>query len=234
MKKVSLITLTIGLLLSAILLANNPKAEENPLLDYLTIEILSTYELNPAKTEISIARSDIKINDFTGCEIQYYPLTSNKPKGRFPLRVEVEKDGVIIAKGSVSVMVRRYEDLLVPVRRIKRHEMLNPDMFTTKRTDVTSITEKLMTDVEDTRDCRAKQNLTEDRYFSSRRIEVIPDVENGKQITIIGTSPLMEIKTRGIALQQGYVGESIKVKNLDSKKIIYGTITAPGVVEVSI
>ncbi|MEZ5359442.1 MAG: flagellar basal body P-ring formation chaperone FlgA [Candidatus Zixiibacteriota bacterium] len=234
MRKVSLITCTIGLLLSAILVAGDAIPEENQLLSYLTDEILTTYELDPELTEISIARTDIRATDFTDCEFQYYPLVSNAPRGRFPLRVEILKDGEMIDKGSVSLMVRRYDNVLVPVHQIRRHESLTPDMFAVKKIDVTSITETLVSDTEVLAGCRAAQNLMPDRAFGANRIEKIPDVENGRQITIIGNAGYLEIQVRGIALQQGYIGDNIKVKNIDSNKIVYGTVTAPGVVEVAI
>lgn len=233
MKKVSLITLTIGLLLSAILLADGNSSQEDPLLSFLTDEILATYELNPELTEISIARTEIDGNDYVGCEFQYYPLVSNAPRGRFPLRVEIFKDGEMVKKGSVSLMVRRYEDILVPIQTIRRHEVLTPEKFAVKRIDVTSRSEKLVSDLDILAGCRAQQNLAPDRGFGPNRIEKIPDIENGGQITIVGSSHLLEIQARGVALQQGYIGDNIRVKNSDSHKIIYGTVTAPGVVEIA-
>jgi len=67
-----------------------------------------------------------------------------------------------------------------------------------------------------------------------RRVEAISDVENGSNVTIVGKGVAFEIRARGIALQTGLVGETIKIKNVDSRKILVGKVTGPGMVEISI
>jgi flagella basal body P-ring formation protein FlgA len=201
---------------------------------YLAEKVITDYQLDPDKVRITLVRSDLEQIEIDGFAIEAYPATQSDPRGRFPMRVELFRDGARVEKGSVSLDVRVFADLPVPVQNIKRHEMLTADLFKYKRFDITSITEKLLTETAQFEGCRAKQNLAADRYIPLRRVEKLPDVENGNTVTIVGYSDLFEIRARGLALQNGVIGESIKVKNVDSRKILIGKITAPGVVEIAI
>ncbi len=202
--------------------------------EYLRAEVIEDYHLDSADVSISILRSTLSPVDVSDYDVKVYPLAQGDPVGRFPMRGELYRDGEMAERGSVSLDVRRYADLLVPIQNIRRHELLAPGMFESKRFDVTSFTEQMLTDLAQMDGCRAAQNLTAGRMIPIRRIEKIPDVEYGAPITIIGKSRLFEIRAKGTALQNGVAGETVKVKNDDSKKILTGTVTGPGTVEIDI
>jgi flagella basal body P-ring formation protein FlgA len=201
---------------------------------FLTDKVIADYQLERDLIRLTLVRSALKNTDLEGLQAKAYPLTHSEPRGRFPMQVELFRDGAMIEKGSVSLDVRIFAELPVPVQNIKRHELLGAEMFEIKRFDITSITEKLLAETSQFEDCRAKQNLAAGRYVPLRRVEKIPDVENGHNVTIVGNGGMLEIRAKGIALQNGAIGETIKVKNVDSRKILMGKITAPGVVEIAI
>jgi flagella basal body P-ring formation protein FlgA len=202
--------------------------------EYLRDEIITDYQLDSADVSISILRSTLSPMDVSAYEVKAYPLAQGDPVGRFPMRVELYRDGEMAERGSVSLDVRRYDDLLVPRQNIRRHELLAADMFEYKRFDITSISENMLSDPAQLDGCRAAQTLTAARMVPVRRIEKTPDVEYGAPITIIGKSRLFEIRAKGTAMQNGVVGETVKVKNDDSKKILTGTVIGPGRVEIDI
>lgn len=201
---------------------------------YLVEKLLSDYQLDPEYVEITLHRSGLAHDDVTGFEVKAYPVTQSAPRGRFPMRVELYRNGALADKGSVSLDVRLKADLPVPVRNIKRYEILTADMFTLKRFDVTSLTEKVLTDCSHLEGCRAKHNLIAGRHVSMSRIENMPVVEKGATVAIIGKSRLFEIRARGVALQNGNIGQTIKVKNIDSRKIVAARVAGPGAVEIDL
>ncbi len=209
-----------------------PNAET--LEEYLAAEIIRDYDLDSAFVSISILRNSLPPLNVSEYDVKAYPLTQAEPSGRFPMRVELYRAGEMVERGSVSLDVRRYADLLVPVQNIKRHEPLRPDMFEFKRFEVTSFSDIMLSDPSQLEGCRAAQNLQAGKYVSTRRIERIPDVEYNSSVTIVGKGRLFEIRARGTALENGIIGESVRVKNDDSKKILTGTVTGPGVVEIDI
>lgn len=225
--------LAVFLVLAGLIRAGE-KADWGQLETFLAEKIIADYHLDPANVTITMARCDLPSVAMDGCDIQVLPLTRNEPRGRFPMQVKLYRDGALLAQGAVSLEVRYYTDLLVPVRQIDRREILTPDLFAPKRFDVTSITEGLVAEAGELQGCRAKQNLTAGRYVPKHYLEKIPDVEYGSPITIVAKTGGLEIRARGVAMQNGSVGEAIKVMNGASKKILLGTVTALGIVEVAI
>jgi len=197
--------------------------------------VLEEYDLDADYVEISIRRTTLdRTVDLTGCEIVINPMVTSPPCGTFPLKVEIYRDGEAIQKGSVTLQVRLYADLLVPVRNIRRYEILEADMFETKRFEITHLNEKMLEDFESAAGCRARSNFSTGQRISLNRIEVIPDVYSGHEVVVLGRSDLFEIRTRGVALQNGEIGETIRVRTMDSNKILRGRITGSETVEVSL
>lgn len=60
-----------------------------------------------------------------------------------------------------------------------------------------------------------------------------PDAYKGKSVTISITQPGMEITTKGKAMQDGYMGDNIRVYSHLNQKIINATVVAPGVVTLN-
>jgi len=226
MFKMMLVALVIGLTV--------PVLAGESLEQILADRIIADYDLNPDLVTIKMVRSDIKTETPEEYDIEIDPLIQSSPKGRFPIKITLYKDGAMAERGSVSLDVRLFADLPVPVRNIKRHEVLTLDMFEMERFDITSQSEPLLTDLGVIDDCRAGSNLAAGKMVPLRRIQKIPDVENGETVTLIGASDLFEIRTKGLALQNGNVGESIRVKNIDSKKILNGVVASPGIVEIAL
>jgi flagella basal body P-ring formation protein FlgA len=204
-------------------------------LDERVAEVLTRdLQLDTSMVRISVVHSDIGTNDLAGYELKVIPLTTTEPRGRYPVRVEVYRHDTLIEKGAASLDVRRLADVLVPLRGIKRGEVLNADLFTNKRIDVTSITENILTDQEQLCGSRARQDFMPDRVIPLSRLEKIPDVENGGSVIIIAGDGQLEVRAQGIALQSGRVGQSIQVRNTDTKKTLTGRVTAAGMVQVAL
>ena len=121
------------LILIAVLLIFGQAAPAETLEQFLSDKIIADYQLNPKLVQINLVRSGLKHDAIDGFEIEAYPVTHAKPRGRFPMRVELLKEGAIVDKGSVSLDVRIFAELPVPMQNIKRHEVLSADMFTCKR-----------------------------------------------------------------------------------------------------
>jgi len=201
---------------------------------FLSDKIITDYQLDPEYVKVTVVRSGLEHTDLDGLDIEAYAVSQAAPRGRFPMRVELSRNGSIIEKGAVSLDIRISADLPVPAQNIKRHELLTADKFTLKRIDLTSLTEPMLTDLSQCEGCRAKHNLAADRCVPLNRVERLPDVENGHTVTIVGIGGYFEIRARGVALQNGVIGENIKIKNIDSRKILVGKVTGPGVVEIAI
>lgn len=57
-------------------------------------------------------------------------------------------------------------------------------------------------------------------------------IKKGEMIQMRYQTPAMEIRTSGEALEGGAIGQTIRIRNNDSKAAVYGIVTGPGEVSV--
>jgi flagella basal body P-ring formation protein FlgA len=196
--------------------------------------LMTDFGFDSALVTVTVARIDPDLADVDGLDVKVIPLTSGTPKGRFSARVEMYRQGELVRVGTASVDIRLWADLMVPVRNINRGEVLTPDLFTVKRFDVTSWTEPMLADPAHLAGCQAKSILIAGRQVGLARLEKIPDVPTGATITLVGTAGILEIRAKGVALQNGTIGETIAVRNTDSGKVLNGKVVGPGMVVIAL
>lgn len=78
---------------------------------------------------------------------------------------------------------------------------------------------------------RINKNLRPNAPIFSRNICVVCKGEN---VTLIAKSETFSIKTAGVALQNGSIGEQVKIKNIRSGKTVVGRISAINKVEINL
>lgn len=79
----------------------------------------------------------------------------------------------------------------------------------------------------------AKRTLLPGRYIPTAAIRDAWLVEQGAAVQICFTAGALTISASGVTLQPGAAGDLVKVRNVDSGKIISGTVMADGTIRVS-
>ncbi|HHT0592690.1 TPA: flagellar basal body P-ring formation chaperone FlgA [Legionella anisa] len=70
-----------------------------------------------------------------------------------------------------------------------------------------------------------KQNIPPNSPLNPHNIEAAKLINKGEHVSIVASDNNLTISMDGIALEEGSLGETIKVRNLSSKKIIEAQIT---------
>ena len=79
----------------------------------------------------------------------------------------------------------------------------------------------------------AKRNIKAGQVLTPNIVKAQKLVMRGQHITIIAQSGRLTLRAKGKALMDGRQGQTIKVSNLNSKKLIYGRVISAGIVEVN-
>ena len=98
--------------------------------------------------------------------------------------------------------------------------------------EITSLTENPVTSEDELSGKWAKRNVGKGQILTSRMFETIPAITSGQEVSILYKSTGLEISTRGTALQSGNIGDLIKIRNNQSKKIIACTVMDDETVQV--
>ena len=125
---------------------------------------------------------------------------------------------------SVTADVRFFCSVLVASRTVRRGEDLTAAMFETAERDVTSLKSGFYVDVAELDNLRARRTVGVRGVLTHKHAEKIPVVQRGDGVALVIQMENLRISTVGVALQDGGIGERIRVRNQDSGKVIYGEV----------
>lgn len=86
---------------------------------------------------------------------------------------------------------------------------------------------KLLTNME------AKRNIKTGQVLTPNLVKAQKLVLRGQHITIVAQNGGLNLRVKGKALMDGQRGQTIKVKNLSSKRLIYARVISAGIVKVN-
>jgi flagella basal body P-ring formation protein FlgA len=202
-------------------------------------KIISLYNIDTSRCDVEVQRNHIGINpdEFDSLTVSRMAgsITDAKliPRGSVSLQINFFKNNNEIKSGQIRVRIRHYENVLVSVDRFKRHDLPIPDKYMIKRMEITSLTENPVTSEDELSGKWARRNVGIGQILTSRMFETIPAITVGQQVSILYKSSCLELTARGTALQPGDIGDMIKIKNNQSKKIIACTVMDDETVQVN-
>lgn len=79
----------------------------------------------------------------------------------------------------------------------------------------------------------ARRNIKAGQVLTPNLVKAQKLVLRGQHITIIAKTGSLNLRTKGKALMDGQQGQTIKVTNLNTKKLIYARVISPGMVEIN-
>ena len=78
------------------------------------------------------------------------------------------------------------------------------------------------------------QNLSSGAVLTKHHVKAATAVNRGQSVTLIAKNAVIEVRMKGVAMSKGAIGERIKVKNTNSKRIIEGTIIDKDLISVNL
>jgi len=194
--------------------------------------VRSFFDLDSISVEVEIRRNRLETARMQYDSLEIVPLTRSEPRGLFSVRVNLYNDGRLIEKGQVRTRISYYDSVLVTTDKIRRQDEITSEQCRTEWREVTFLTDKPLSDVSRLSGLRAKRSIGKGQILTSGMVEAVPPVVYGQEVMITYATSLVEITVLGTALEKGYVGDIIKVKNNQSKKIIKGAVVEGGKVQV--
>jgi len=79
----------------------------------------------------------------------------------------------------------------------------------------------------------ASRNMGPGKVITPRLIQAPTLVKRGEAVILLAETPHLTVRMKGKAMQDGAMGELIKVRNISSNRVIEGTVAKTGVVEVT-
>jgi len=133
----------------------------------------------------------------------------------------------------VPVRVQIFANILVAARPLARGVPLTPTDITVSRQDLAAVAGNALTDASQAVGKRLRYPVATGAALNAGLLDLPPLVKRGQTVTIVSAGQGLEVRASGEALADGTSGETIRVRNLLTKKIIQATVLETGLVRVS-
>lgn len=154
-----------------------------------------------------------------------------KPLGR--VTVKVRCDGASPWTVFVPAQVRLFREVVTTTRPLKRTGIIEPGDVMLRERDISLINQGYMTDVDQAIGQKLVRPMVNDQVITLVHLEQAEVIRKGDQVVITARSGTLSVRMPGEALANGGMNEQIRVKNLNSQRVIKAQVIAPGQVEVA-
>jgi flagella basal body P-ring formation protein FlgA len=153
-----------------------------------------------------------------------------RPLGRVTVKVRCE--GTSPWTVFVPAQVRLFRDIVTTTRPLRRMGIVEPEDVTLRERDISLINQGYLTSVDQAIGQKLTRPMVADQVFTLVHLEQAEVISKGDQVVITARSGTLSVRMPGEALSNGGLRDQIRVKNLNSQRVIKAQIIAPGQVEV--
>lgn len=191
-------------------------------------------EHNYSRTEYEANLPDERLNLET-CD---GPLTienrsRNRRFGRLTLRVSCDHASKPWAV-NISVNLIVYDEVVVSSRPIPKGSKITPNMLLKEERNVTRLHRGYFKEPANVTGAIARFSLSGNRVIKPGNVLPPMLVTRGEKVVINAGLQGLSIRTSGVALSDGALGEVVRVKNSRTERIIEGRVSAAGEITVSL
>ncbi|MCC2646372.1 MAG: flgA [Rickettsiaceae bacterium] len=199
-------------------------------------------------SELLLVREALKnslSNKVHKIDVEYDYLQDDKTASASPSFVRVtrvvQKHGTFNARvyytdnsaKEISGRYKAFTEVPMVKRYIKRGEVLSEEDLSHSDIDITKSEQNIINNNEHIVGLQAKRDLQPGYVLKNSDLSHPSLIKENDEVTLIYKTNAIEVKATGIALKAGAAGDTIKVKNDRSNKIISGVIVAKGMVQVN-
>jgi flagella basal body P-ring formation protein FlgA len=133
----------------------------------------------------------------------------------------------------VPAQVRLFRDVVTTTRPLKRAGFIEPGDVMLRERDISLIGQGYFTSTDQTIGQKLTRPTVAGQVLTLVHLEQAEVITKGDQVVITARSGTLSVRMPGEALSNGGLREQIRVKNLNSQRVIKAQVIAPGQVEVS-
>jgi flagella basal body P-ring formation protein FlgA len=125
---------------------------------------------------------------------------------------------------AATARVRVFASVLVAAERLNRHEILKDEALRLEKREITHLTDAYYIDAAEVSGKRARRVISPGRIVTASDIEKVPLVDRGAGVTVTVVLGKVTVTSKAKALEDGEMGEIIKVQDLTTGKRLVGTV----------
>lgn len=132
----------------------------------------------------------------------------------------------------VPVTVSIFKQVVVATDALPRGTLLDRRQIKVARRNLAKLPQGYYVDPQSLVGMKLKRNVSGGLPLTPMMVEAPEVIKRGQQVTLVSRGSGITVRMPGKAMANGSAGEHIRVKNLSSKRIVEGIVTATGEVQV--
>ena len=153
--------------------------------------------------------------------------------GRVHFLCLVKVTGEIRKRLSLYADVKVAYDVYHPIRSLKMGHVLQPGDIQLSQLKSDHVLRNIISNETDIIGHRLLINLEEGETILAHMLQKIPLVKNGDRILIVANKGSLRVTVPGVIRQDGFKNDTVRVENLQSSKIILGTVIDSRTVQIN-
>lgn len=149
-----------------------------------------------------------------------------------PIQFSIDAGGKRLGTWKTQIRARLFEPVWVATRRLDRGQTLDSSAATLKEIDVLATNREYLPAESDLGFHEVAQTIAADQPITRRDLALRRLVRRGKLVDVVVNEGALNISMKGIALSDGGAGETIGVRNVDSKKDFQAQVVGDNTVQV--
>lgn len=157
----------------------------------------------------------------------YQNITMGKENrfiGKISLDLELTVNGKIFTRRKIGANINVLMPVVLTKVNLEKNQIISENDLYIDTQWKSKLPSKICTSIEQVAGKKLTKNIKAGLPLNESFLEIPDDIFKGDKITILAKTKTFQITAPGIAEENGKNGETIKVKNLDSKKIIYAKV----------
>ncbi len=182
--------------------------------------------------EVTAGRLDNRLR-LAACK---QPLESFTPHGRSrmgKITVGIRCNGPHPWSLFVPVTVKVMTHVVVARSSLPRNSILGESDITLELRDISRLHRGYLEEKKTVLGKKLRQRIRQHQVITPSQLDTPHAIKRNSRVTILANSKSLQIRMAGKALQNGSLGELIRVRNVSSKKELDARVIAPGIVEVA-
>ena len=200
-------------------------------LEFTVEDYLATAQIE-GRYEIEVSQLDPRLR-MPGCDQQLAATLESpaQPLGRVTVKIRCEGTGPWTV--FVPAQVKLLRDVVTVTRPLRRDTVISEGDVALREKDVGTLTQGYLTSLDQVVGMKLIRPTVMDQVISPAHLEQPAIVRKADHVVITASAGSLAVKMPGEALSDGGMGEQIRVRNMNSKRVVKARVVGPGQVEVA-
>lgn len=156
---------------------------------------------------------------------------SGKSTGRTTVKVSCQTPAWSLL---VPVNVRNFQQVVVSKSPVVRNEAVTANVLALEEREIKPPLSNFFTDIAQVAGRLAKRAIAADQIITASMLKSPSIISKGQSVIIEAASGSFAIRTAGTALTDGGLGDTIRVRNAQSGRVVEGTVVSEGKIRVAL